>query len=165
MYEQLNNKIMNAVKQSLETDVLRTVQAVQRQEIKRTVYGVYTPRYYERRYQNTGLLKKENITGKTTTTLNSARLTVTNETKFNRDLDEYLATHNGDGSEYLAPLIVKGHLGHIASGGSGYTYPRFGAGYMNPRDFVSATRSSLNSSKAHVNSLKKSLSKKGVDVK
>lgn len=157
----LKKKMMEQVRESLNSDVTTTVQAIQRQEIKRKVYNVYKPSYYTRRYQDGGLLSRDNIVGETSNTGNGVRLTVSNITEFNRSEDSYRWTFNSGGGDYLTPLIVLGNDRHR---GSGYTYQTMGAEYMNPRDFITSTKEALITTQAHTKSLRHSLSQKGLSV-
>lgn len=124
------------------TDVATTVREEMKDQIEQEVYSVYTPdeskpNSYKRDKENGGLTDDENIDSYMTNT----NTLVVESNRF-------------DGDKNVGEVVVTG---------KGYTYnfPFNGR----ERDYIEATRDSLESSGSHVAALAMSLKRQGLDVK
>jgi len=141
--------ITRQINNGLKNEVARVVKDTMADEIQTTVYGVYSPIMYERRYGNGGLSDERNMRDEL---VSDGVLAVSNETPLN---DRY-------GSSYS-----RKSLSEIVISGEGYMYhSQYGNnGYEQPRDFIDATIRSLQSTGAHVEALKNALRKAGIDAR
>lgn len=119
---------------TMEKEVAETVKDNMHEAIQTSVYGMYSPTYYHRRYDNGGLgdINKMDITP------------IENgiEIKDNAPLDN-------DRNDYaLDDIIVN----------------RGVLGYPQGRDFYEATADRLNKNKEHIIALKNGLKKRGIEI-
>ena len=146
-YEALFAALQQSINETMIDEVATAAKDTMQAEIQNTVYSVYEPKVYQRRYDNGGLIDAANMKSEL---IADGTVAITNETPIN---DAY----GGSDSPSLAEQIITGQ---------GYTYQGYGAGaYLQPRDFISATEDDLNSTGAHVEALKVGLTKRGFEVK
>lgn len=148
-FDNLDSLLAHVQKQIDDTMVDEVADAVvdtMKAEIQNTVYGVYQPHVYNRRFDNGGLLDENNI--KVTPVKNE--IEVKNVTPVNTAYG-----YSGSSSDLLDEIIVSG---------SGYTYDNGGA-YLKPRDFYAETIMDLKLKGNHTTALKKGLKKRGIDTK
>lgn len=105
------------------------------ESIKKSVYNAYTPKVYNRRYYNDGLIDADNIT--VTELIDGIQLVN----------DAPLNNYGYIGDYRLDDIIV-----------NGMGYQPFG------RDFYKQTVTDLEASEEHITELKKQLKKLGIDV-
>ena len=145
--EALFASLQKQVNESLVEDVVPVVKDVLRENISSTVYSAYSPKMYARRYNEGGLLDNENIHSKL---VSDGTISITNDTPVNEN-------YGGDDSTMsLTEQIIEG---------KGYNYILEGAAYLEPRDFMEATREELIQTGDHISALKNGLRKKGFEVK
>lgn len=119
------------------TDVAAAVREEMKDQIEQEVYSVYDPKVYERKKDNGGLTDDENIDSY----LTDATTLVVESNRF-------------DGDKNVGETIVTGD-------GYDYSFPYSGR----PRDYIEATRDSLEVTGAHVDALKHGLKRQKLDVK
>lgn len=148
-FDNLDSLLAHVQKQIDDTMVDEVADAVvdtMKAEIQNTVYGVYQPKVYNRRFGNGGLLDKDNI--KVTPVKNG--IEVKNVTPVNTAYG-----YSGSSSDLLDKIIVTG---------SGYRYDNGGA-YLKPRDFYAKTVMDMKLMNQPIDALKKGLKKRGIDTK
>lgn len=150
-YSELIKTIEKKVRESLVDEVFDTVVDVEDKNIEK-VKKKYTPLVYEWRTSG-GLSDRSNIVYDKNK-IKNGMLSVINITEPN--------SYARDGAtidKNLPELIEYGH------GYKGYTYDYPGYPYSLPRPFTENTIEDLKSSKDHVESLKRGLTKRGLKVK
>ena len=146
-YEALFAALQQSINETMVDEVATSAKETMQAEIQDVVYGVYTPKVYERRYDNGGLIDEENYHSELVA---DGTVAITNDTPIN---DVY----GGTEPPSLAEQIITGQ---------GYNYQGYGSGaYLQPRDFISATEEALIQTGAHVEALKTGLTKRGFEVK
>ena len=146
-YEALFAALQQSINETMVDEVATVAKETMQAEIQDVVYGVYTPKVYERRYDNGGLIDEENYHSELVA---DGTVAITNDTPIN-------SAYGGDDSTSLTEQIITGQ---------GYTYQGYGSGaYLQPRDFIAATEDDLIQTGAHVEALKVGLSKRGFEVK
>lgn len=138
--------LQKKINESLVEDVAPVVKSIMGDEVQNTVYSVYQPKMYERRFNDGGLLDEENYHAEL---IENGTVAITNDTPIN---DIY----GGDDSMSLTQQVIEG---------VGYTYGNGTEPYAQPRDFMEATREDLHQTNAHVEALKTGLKKRGFEVK
>ncbi len=136
--EKYTNKM---IQDSLKTDVSKKLVKVAEDRVQRDVYDVYTPKEYTR----SGELKKSF------------------EVKEVPNGIEIENTRK-DGNRDIAEIIEYGH----DKSSQGYEYPAYypgGQNFIQERPFIENTRQQILNENIHADELKKSLRKKGLDVK
>lgn len=141
----LEEFIKDALDETVGGKVVEQIRERQLQIIETLVYRPYQPKIYQRRYQNQGLLDKENIKANK---IGVARYSIVNVTK-----------KKGVG-DYLAPLIEYGH-----GVKDRYDYPRAGRYYMRARPFTAMTVEHFKQTDEHISTLKDGLKSKGFRIK
>lgn len=119
------------------TDVAATVREEMIDQIEQEVYSVYDPKIYERKKDNGGLTDDDNIDSYMT----NATTLVVESNRF-------------DGSKNVGEVVVTGE-------GYNYGFPYNGV----ERDYVEATRDSLEATGSHVDALVRGLKRQGINVK
>lgn len=151
LYDYLQMKIAD----SLQNEVFEEVRDVEQKNIDSTVYKSHTPKAYQRRGEDGGLIADENIVKEM---IDDNTLSVRNETPANLDSQYKRATDKN-----LPELIEYGD----GYNGTHYDYP-YGENrdkFMSARPFTQNTIEELEQTKAHVAALKKGLKRNGIDSK
>lgn len=161
----------------MDREVTNIIIEEEQKMIQKIVYNPYHPTHYERREHRGGLIARENIKNQFYKTGSDIKISmsVDNLTKMDRD-----------SSQYLAPLVVLGHLKAYNAGigdktliyganipwRGGYNeYPRYNAVvnssayYGESRDFISATRKYIYDNDFHKSAMRAGLRRQGVKVK
>lgn len=145
--------LKNRIAQALQAEVPNVVADTMETHILREVYLKYpSPKIYERRGNDGGLLDRENITWNR---VSSNTIEVMNITKRNINYT----------NQYLAPVIEYGHKEAEAKGYRGYSFPYPQYAYYYPRPFIKATREDLMKNKQHVKAFQNSLKSYGINSK
>jgi hypothetical protein len=144
--------LKNKIKSAIQDEVPRKVKQTMQENILREVYLKYSPKMYERRGNDGGLMDEENIIYNV---LNSNTLEFMNVTKRNLNFN----------NEYLAPVIEFGHREAQRRGYRGYSYPYPKYAYFYPRPFIKSTREDLYKNKIHVEAFREGLKKFGITTK
>ena len=132
----LEKEIQKRIAQAMKSEVAPLSRKVMKEKIEEEVYSVYTPKLYERRGENGGLLDDENIV---TEMIDDSTLKVQNI--------------RSDGDRYVAEIVESGH---------GYEYEFEYAG--TPRPFTKETAEHFRDTNEHVYALYKGLKKTGLNV-
>ncbi|WP_211749695.1 hypothetical protein [Paenibacillus sp. Marseille-Q4541] len=119
------------------TDVAPTVREEMKDQIEQVVYSVYDPKEYERQMDDGGLIDDENID----TYMTDATTLVVESNRF-------------DGDKNVGEVVVTGQ---------GYSFPFAYNGVA--RDYIEATKDSLEATNAHVAALAMGLKKTGLQIK
>ena len=132
--KEMEKYIETQLQNIMENEVAETVKDNMHEAIQTSVYDMYSPTYYTRRYDNGGLgdINKMDVTP------------ITNgiEVKDNAPLD------NGRNDYALDDIIVN----------------RGVLGYPQGRDFYESTADRLNQNKEHIIALKNGLKKRGIEI-
>lgn len=144
--EALFKDLQKKINESLVDDVAPVVKSAMSDEVQNTVYSVYQPKIYERRFNDGGLLDEENYH---TELVADGTVAITNDTPIN---DIY----GGDDSMSLTEQVIEG---------KGYGYGNGTEPYAQPRDFMEATREDLRQTNAHISAMINGLRKRGFEVK
>lgn len=142
--KELQNALQDKIDYALLTGVSDTVSEVMTDHIIRDVYDVYNPLLYLRRYNQGGLLDKNNINS----SIEEDTLIVENNTK---------------GNPYLLSASKGKEIVEIIETGNGYDFENWEY-YGIPRPFIQNTRDDLKANKYHVKALKQGLKKQGLEV-
>lgn len=138
--KQLEKHLNKQIQDSLNTDVARKVIKTIQDHVESDVYDVYEAKQYERSGQLKESFQVEDYDGGI----------------------DVVATRK-DGDRYIPEIIEYGH----AKSEQGYEYPAYyrdGDNFIQPRPFMENARQEIKNENIHVNELKKSLKKKGLDV-
>lgn len=139
--KEMEKYIQDEINKSLKNDVAPVVKEVMSAEVQNTVYSVYEPKMYKRRYNNGGLMSENNMND---TLIKDGVIAVSNDTPFN-------------GKNYSGKTLTE-----VVVTGEGYTYD-YPYEYNQPRDFIEATRKDLIQTQAHTKALVNGLKKSGVE--
>lgn len=152
--EQIAARLRPKIDDALRHEVADAVVEAEVQAIEENVYGVYSPKMYDRRGDMGGFADPHNIEA----TVSNGKLKVRNVTEPNPGgtLDNARVTTG----KHLDQLIAYGH----GSGGF-YDFPKGGASFMAPRPFVEKTVDDLRRRNAHVEALKDGLKRLGIKTK
>lgn len=143
-FSELEKELYARIDASMVTDINRLVKEKMSEHVQSDVYDKYTPKTYERRYDNDGLSDINNMMAEYS--MSNHSLTVQNLTVGNSN---YVPQ---DG--FIAPIIESGEGYH-------YHFKYFDK----PRPFIHNTYEDLLSSKEYIDTLKKSLQRQGLNVK
>lgn len=138
----LKKRIAACINNALREEVTDAIRAEEQKKIDELVYDVYSPKVYERRDTDGGLIADENIVG----TVKAGTLSVANITPPN--------PYARDGATTNKSLIA------TIETGQGYDYENPG-----PRPFIDATIDSLRASNKVEEALKNGLKRQGLIVK
>lgn len=138
--------LQQSINETMVDEVATVVKETMQAEVQNTVYSVYNPKVYERRYDQGGLIDEENYHAELVA---DGTVAITNDTSINE-------VYGGDDSMSLTEQIIEG---------KGYNYGNGSEPYAQPRDFIDATKEDLIQTGAHVEALKVGLSKRGFEVK
>ena len=138
--KEMEKYIQDKINQSLKDDVAPVVKEIMSAEVQNTVYSVYEPKRYERRYDNGGLMSENNMKA---IPIKDGVIAISNETPFN-------------GKNYSGKSLTE-----VVVTGEGYTYD-YPYEYNQPRDFIEATREDLIQTQAHTKALINGLKKSGI---
>ena len=138
--------LQQSINETMVDEVATVAKETMQAEVQNTVYSVYNPKMYERRYDQGGLIDEENYHAELVA---DGTVAITNDTPINE-------VYGGDDSMSLTEQIIEG---------KGYNYGNGSEPYAQPRDFISATEEDLIKTGAHVEALKVGLSKRGFEVK
>ena len=138
--KEMEKYIQDEINKSLKNDVAPVVKEVMSAEVQNTVYSVYEPKRYERRYDNYGLGDTRNMEFPK---VENGKLEVSNNTPFK-------------GKNYSGKSLTE-----VVVTGEGYTYD-YPYEYNQPRDFIEATREDLIQTQAHTKALVNGLKKSGI---
>ena len=155
--KELEQELYKKINVALDTDVADTVKDVMADHIIQDVYDKYEPKTYQRRYNNGGLLDRDNIIA---TIGDNGKLFVQNittgsDTVFISNVEGtfYFNSYNTD--KFIAPIIETG---------VGYDINNWE--YCNkPRPFMQNTHDDLERNHYHTKAMEQSLKKQGLDVK
>lgn len=145
LMKQLQEKVSNSAKSDMKNDVVD----VYKENITKHVYEAYDPIEYDRRYS---LLQDQNIKSDTEKNKDGIALKIWNEAPYN---PEY------GGTPADLPELIEYGDGY---NGNYYDYP-FDSRYTRPRPYTEKTKENLEETGKHIESLKKSLRSKGLDVR
>jgi len=134
----LKSYLNTAVNSALKNEVGSIVKDVINDETGNTVYSVYNPKQYERRYDNRGLGDESLIS-------------VTPNTSDNSIIVRDEAHPNGISDQYLDDMIVNG-------------YGNQDEIWNSPRDFYSAAEDDLRQTGAHIKALAEGLNRQGIQT-
>lgn len=143
-YSQLQKAIENAVSDSME-DMGKDMEDIVKEEINDEVYGSYTPIMYLRTGELLSSIESE-VIGK-------------NEVEIKHNTAKIHATSIKDGSDISNALPEIVHDGCAPNIFNEKHYV-----WENKRPYMDTTKKRLQSTNEHVDSMKKSLKKKGFDV-
>lgn len=138
----LKKKIEACVNKALREEVTDAIREEQQKKIDERVYDVYSPKRYERRDVNGGLIASETIEGE----VNKGTLVVSNNAPPN--------PYGGANAPYRVNLV------EVIETGAGAEY-----GNPGPRPFIQPTIDSLRASNKVEEALKVGLKKQGLKVK
>lgn len=151
--KELEKELQKRIDIALLNDVYETVRDVMVDHIIEDVYEKYESRYYERRYNDDGLLDPENIIAATL----KGELAIQNVTlgtdTFYKKNNRYYTSQNAN--KYITPVIETG-IGYDVDS---WEY------YGIPRPFMQNTHDDLEKNHYHTHSLKIGLQKQGLEVK
>lgn len=147
--QKANAKLHPKVNDALAKEVFEAVKDEESSAIYETVYKVYTPKMYQRRFDRGGMADPENIKG----VVKDGKLHVVNVTQPNDVKPSYSINKN------LPELIEYG------DGYKGYHYDFGGGVYTIPRPFTKKTIEHLQENKTHVDALRSGLKRRGVRFK
>ena len=136
--KQLQSKIQDALNNEVKEVVVETLLS----HVKTDIYDYYTPKIYERKYDDGGLADEANIK----TSVKGNTLSVENVRK--------------DGSKNVAEIVETGE--GYTYGEPAYSNPPYS--YQNPRPFTENTRVELRETGKHVDALKKGLKRNNVNI-
>ena len=81
--EELRRALIRDLQQAVITEVVKEMKDVEREVIEERVYAVFSPKEYERRYANGGLMDEENMVEKVSITRDDISIELANMTKGN----------------------------------------------------------------------------------
>lgn len=112
LVDNIFNNLNKDVVEALETDVTEIIEDTQTEVIFDKVYENYTPVVYKRRYENDGIIDRENMNGNVVGN-NGTNITYIfeNDTKTNPYDDYYLRDING--TENLLDMYDEMTMGHL----------------------------------------------------
>ena len=160
-YKSLEEEIMTELESSMlnalqdNGEVSETAKDLQIEAINEEVYGVYSPRIYNRRYSNKGLEDKRNMKVNISKIPNGFHFSMTNETKTNPYTNE-----DGSWKPIYSNLESDYNLDMIIEEGMGGNEP-----YSRPRPFIQETQNKINNSNEIEQSIVKALRNAGFDAK
>ncbi|WP_142385269.1 hypothetical protein [Bacillus sp. UMB0728] len=139
--KELEKFLNQTIQDSLKTDVSKKIVKVAEDRVQKDVYNVYTPKEYTR----SGELKKSFEV---------------------KEIPNGIEIENTrkDGNREIDEIIEYGH----DKSAQGYEYPAYypgGDNFTQPRPFIENTRQQILNENIHADELRKSLNKKGLDVK
>lgn len=151
--EDLRKKIQDKINDALTKEVTDYIALLEVTSANENVYGVYSPKEYERRYdEGGGLANPKNIVGSLIT---DGILKVDNNATFNQN------PKSGNHGNELAKLIEYGDGG----GGYYYDYARPGRSYMEPRPFIQKTKEWISENDDVKDIFEDALKRRGLKVK
>lgn len=136
-----NAQIKAAIEDAMRNEVFDVIKVYGRKAIQETVYDVYEPTWYTRRYDDGGALDENNwIIG--STGVKNMSMVINNEMQPNPVVVNFntgeVSHANVTTDKDLSYLIVKGYDVYPR-----YDFPREGREYMEPRDFITSTANKL----------------------
>lgn len=136
------NKMMQAIEQAasqaLSDDIFPIVKKTMQENIEATVYAAYTPKMYDRREYDGGLIADENIVGSMDGRL---RLEVRN------------VAQAADGPGYTTDKDLPAVVEHGIKSQYDFYDPDKPSGFASPRPFIDYTREELHSRKKELSEL------------
>ena len=161
--KEANEYIMSQINDTLANEVFKVVQKAELKAIEDKVYSTYNPSTYIRRGADSGLSDPKNIVMENTPS--DGTLVVVNITPANANRSSYRTNERKFKSivknaarKDLSEQVEYGHNNPWQ-----YDFPSDGE-YMKPRPFTDTTVKNLDSSKAHIEALKKELKQRGIQV-
>lgn len=136
--DKMMKAIEQAASQALSDDVFPIVKEAMQENIESVVYGAYTPKMYDRREYDGGLIADENIVG---TMDGKLRLEVRN------------ITPPADGPGYTTDKDLPAVVEYGTKSQYDFYDPDKPAGFANPRPFIEYTREDLNSRKKELSEI------------
>jgi len=155
---ELFNNMTDVVRDSME-DVADVAKVYEEEAVEEVVYGGYTAQnpYHERRGSMGGLADRRNMIHSVTNTVNGIELFVNNVTRGNQNVYK---THDTYAPNYLTGIIINGRdRGRYMENRTG-TQDQ----YLDGRDFLSAAVRNMERDLAHIDELRKSLRRKGINT-
>ena len=152
--KELEKELQEKIDIALLTDVAQVVTEVMQDHIAKDVYEVYSPKMYERRLNENGLLDEKNINS----SIEGNTLIIENNTLgssyyYDPKSKEMKKSQNAD--KEIAGVIESGR---------GYDIHSWGYD-EEPRPFIENTREELRDYEWHKKALKQGLQKQGLEVK
>lgn len=147
--EELMVKLQEQVQDVVKNNVVETIKDVETEHIREDVYNTYTPTMYQRRYENDGLIDKENMKEVIKKEDNTISLDITNDTLENQDY----------------PNADQDYIDSIIENGEGYTWKNSQI-YQEqpyPRPFTENTYKDLEENKQHITALKEGLKQYNIE--
>jgi hypothetical protein len=151
-WKSLDKYLKKSIKSAFYEDTAKKVKDEMFQNILNEVYAKYNPRVYERRYDNDGLMDRNNIVMKPKRNNGMEIYNIAKRKDYNTNL-------------YLAPLIEYGQRKAKSNNIVGYRYPYPHLSYYKARPFVGKTREDLKKYKSHIKAFRFALRKLGIYTK
>ena len=150
--EELEGYIQKALNESLKDDVFKVTKSKVKEHGKNDVYDTYSPEYYDRRFEQDGLIADNNIVGNI---IFDSLLEVKD-----------IAIPNGEWSkdyDFTDPTFFSRWINDGINGKFGRNILDDSLPWLNPRPFIDNTRKELEDEPSIIyDALKKGLNKRGV---
>lgn len=150
VYKDLSS-MFDAIKKDIDTvlnnEVYEAVKELEILNIRHTVYDVYKPKTYKRRYTNEGMLQENNIIGE----VKNGKLSIINATKSKEGDYDYLPQILEYGYRKFATLYPS--VDHP------FLSKQYDKKYAQPRPFTQNTHDDLVRTKIHYTAFKQGMSK------
>lgn len=160
--KELERELKKRVENALVTEVSDVVTDVMYQHIGLDVYDVYNPIEYDRRFDEDGLLDRNNILP---VLQGDMKLSVKNITLGNKHVN--LRKYYKSGGYLSTPIISKNYnkpIANVIETGQGYDVHRWEYDGV-PRPFMKNTHDDLKDNHYHTIALKEGLKRQGLEVK